>query len=288
MRVILIDDGSTESAPDDLAGEPQSLAPVQILVLRRNLGHQRALAVGMCYIDEHFNCSRVLVMDGDGEDRPGDVVPLLEKYDEEAGKKIVFAERLRRSEGVIFTISYFLYRMIHLLLTGMRVRVGNFSVMPAAQLHRLVTVSDLWNHYSASVFRARLPYTTVPVARGQRYAGRTHMNFVSLVTHGLSAMSVFAEWVGVRILLTIIVLTSLLAVGAASFGAYRMFAGGAPPEWIAATLVPVCVLIAQLILLALVFVFVVLGGRGGSSFIPARDYAVFVDYLRTISREQSP
>ena len=96
-----------------------------------------------------------------------------------------------------------------LLLTGIPVRVGNFSVIPAAQLRRLVVVSELWNHYAAAVFKARTPKATVPTARAPRLAGRSRMNFVDLVTHGLSALSVHSELIGVRLLVVAAVLISV-------------------------------------------------------------------------------
>src|SRR3954465_13663799 len=49
--VLVVDDGSTEPAPR-LAGPFRALASVRILELRRNLGHQRAIAVGLAYVHD--------------------------------------------------------------------------------------------------------------------------------------------------------------------------------------------------------------------------------------------
>ena len=87
------------------------------------------------------------------------------------------------------------------MLTGERVRVGNFSAIPPSLLPRLVAVSELWNHYAAAVFKSRIPYITIPTARGVRYAGQSTMNYVALVTHGLSAMAAFGDRIGVRLLM---------------------------------------------------------------------------------------
>lgn len=87
------------------------------------------------------------------------------------------------------------------MLTGIRVRVGNFSILPFAYLDTLVVMSELWNHYAASVFRSKLPFAMIPIPRGTRFAGTSKMNFVALVSHGLSAISVFGDIVGVRLLI---------------------------------------------------------------------------------------
>ncbi len=56
---------------------------------------------------------------------------------------VVFAERTRRSEGPLYSVLYFLYRWTHYLLTGIPVRVGNFSAIGRATVRSLAVVSDL-------------------------------------------------------------------------------------------------------------------------------------------------
>src|SRR5688572_7367434 len=103
VRVLLVDDGSSNPLPDSLRQMRFSaLETVEILALRRNLSHQRAIAVGLCYIDEHLPGRAVVVMDGDGEDKPTDVPILLRRFEEQEGKKVIFAERARRTERLLF------------------------------------------------------------------------------------------------------------------------------------------------------------------------------------------
>jgi len=97
-------------------------------------------------------------MDGDGEDSPNDIPRMLEQFTKHEGNSIVFASRLKRSENRLFRVFCQGYRLLHYLCTGISVRVGNFSVIRGKLLRRLVVVSDLWNHYAASVIKARLPF----------------------------------------------------------------------------------------------------------------------------------
>ncbi|HTU93555.1 MAG TPA: glycosyltransferase [Gemmataceae bacterium] len=152
-NVLIVDDGSTVTAGSDGAPERafQALRRVDVLQLRRNLGHQRAIAVGLAYIADKVPCRAVIVMDSDGEDDPHDVPRLLKKFSEEGERKIIFAERTQRSETRVFRIFYSLYRAFHYLLTNQKVRVGNFSIIPESRLASLVVVSEIWNHYAAAV-----------------------------------------------------------------------------------------------------------------------------------------
>ena len=153
--VLFVDDGS----PIPLARQlcPPAGVTADVLRLRRNVGHQRAIALGAAYVQECISCDAMLVMDADGEDRPEDAVALVARCRERAGERIIFAERTRRSESALFQLFYRLYQVLHWMLTGVRVRVGNFSVVPRGHLAALVTLPALWNHYAAAIFQARLP-----------------------------------------------------------------------------------------------------------------------------------
>src|SRR4051794_36498094 len=106
-RVLIVDDGSTAPADDSFPGGPfHALKQIDVLRLRRNLGHQRAITVGLAYVEQHVPCRSVVLMDSDGEDAPGDVPRLLARCEEEAGRRIVFAERTRRSESWTFILFY--------------------------------------------------------------------------------------------------------------------------------------------------------------------------------------
>jgi hypothetical protein len=276
-RVVLINDGSTQSVPGNLVDGPLlAIREVQVLALRRNLGHQRALAVGLAFVHERMPCDAVVVMDADGEDDPSDVARLLTEVRARQGGAIVFARRVRRSEGLTFTLLYNLYRTVHRVLTGIPVQVGNFSVVPQALLGRLVVTSDLWNHYAAAVFQSRTPYAMLPTARAPRLSGSSRMNLVSLVSHGLSAIAVFADRVGVRILLASIAAVSGV-LGAFAVAVVRsLWTHRAVPGWFVAAALIALLLVLQAGAAASLFVLQVLFARAASTFIPVRDYPFFV------------
>ena len=273
--VLLVDDGSFEPAPaSPVAARAGGIAAVDVLRLRRNLGHQRAIAIALAYLEATAAPDLVVVMDGDGEDRPSDVPRLLAAAD--SGDAVVFAERRRRSEGVLFTTLYHGYRIVHWLFTGERVRVGNFSVIPRAALARLVAVSDLWNHYAAAVFKSRIPFSTIPTERGIRYAGKTQMNYVALVTHGLSAMAAFGDRIGVRLLTLTIAITAIVTGGLIGSVARLWISGAVMPSWAPFAIALIVLLVVQAFAVSLTFVFVILGGRDSSTFLPLRDYQYYV------------
>jgi hypothetical protein len=162
------------------------------------------------------------------------------------------------------------------MLTGVAVRVGNFSVVPRAALGRLMAVPDLWNHYAASVYRARLPRRLVPLPRGRRLAGKSKMNFVSLLIHGLCAMSVFSDQVSAR-LLTAAVSFAVVAMGLIGLTAgIRWFSDLAIPGWATFTVGLLLLLVVQLLSFATLFVFLIASRRSSVSFLLTRDAPYFI------------
>jgi hypothetical protein len=207
---------------------------------------------------------------------------LLDKYKQLEGKKIIFAERTRRSESISFRVFYWLYKMVHIILTGRGIRVGNFSVIPRSCLSSLVAVSEMWNHYAAAAITSRQPFDTIPTKRARRLAGESKMNFASLVTHGLSAISVYSEIIGVRLLLLVSLLIALVLSGIVTTVALRLLTDLAIPGWATAATGLLLIILFQAIMLAFVFSFVILAGRNGSTFIPLRDYVYFVTRMEPV------
>jgi len=281
LSVLMIDDGST-TPPPELLGPYAKLTGVSVLKLKKNVGHQRALAVGLCYIAEKIKCDAVVIMDGDGQDVPADATRLVERMKQLPEPTAVFAERARRSESLAFRLCYGVYRLLHLLLTGLGIHVGNFSVLPAAYLDRLAIEPMLWNHYAASVMRARVPVDRVPTSRGVRIQGESRLNFVALVVHGLSALACYGEIIGVRLILLSGLLFVFGLIDLAALIGIKFLTNFAGLGWTSIVLGLVLVVILQVATLVSNFTMQIISMRSVQPFLPARDYAWFVAGLTTL------
>ena len=274
----MVDDGSVQKCDRaNFQGGFSTVRAIGTLRLRRNLGHQRAIAIGLVHIQQTSNCDAVVVMDADGEDTPEGLAQLLRAYSDTHGATAIFAERSRRSESFVFRLFYQLYKLMHRCLTGISVRVGNFSILPAPYLTTLVVMSELWNHYAAAVFRSKLPFTMIPIPRGTRIAGTSGMNFVALVSHGLSAISVFGDIVGVRLFIGALAGSFLAGAGIIAVAIIRLFTDRAIPGWATYATGTLAIIAIQLITIATSFTFFVLSNRTNLGFIPLRDYSLFVE-----------
>jgi polyisoprenyl-phosphate glycosyltransferase len=284
VSILLVDDGSPEPLKGWSPFEPAHISRIDMLLLERNMGHQRAIAMGLCTIKNEIECDAVLVMDADGEDRAQDVIRLVNCF-RERPECIVFAGRQRRYESFVFRTGYRGYRLFHRILTGRSIREGNFSIMPRSALDRLVTMSELWNHYPGAVYKSRLPHLRLATDRGHRLGGKSHMDLVSLVVHGLAGICTFYEVVATRILIASVSCVLLLALVLAAVFGIRIYTNLAVPGWATYTSGLLLVLMIQIASVSFSLVFLLIATRLNMTFVPVRDYRVFAKGLEALWSE---
>ena len=282
ISIVAVDDGSTQSLSkaDTKIGRFKHIREINILHLVRNLGHQKAIALGIAYINSNIASDRVVIMDADGEDQPKDIAKLLETSKKSPGH-IIFARRTRRSEGLVFRVFYFLYKVIFNVLTGREIAFGNFSLIPAALLNRVAHLPEIWNHFAAGIMRANIPWSSIPTKRGKRYSGKSSMNFIALVIHGLSAISVYIEILTVRLMLFAIVIILIGIVSFLGLLYVKYLTPLAIPGWATNVAIGIVVIMFQAILLLALLAFLSLNYRSSKLFIPAKDYQ---DYLLNLEK----
>lgn len=269
-----VNDGSTESAPSHLLRVQSHDFVVE---LTRNVGHQKAIALGIAYVSRHFPRQPMVVMDADGEDQPQHLSVLEARG--KTSNTIVFARRTKRHEGFIFQFFYRIYKLIFRMLTGKSIAFGNFSYIPGHLTGRVAHVSEIWNHFSGGIIKSRIPYSSIPLERGRRLAGESKMNFTSLVLHGLSAVAVHADTMAVRLMLFCIGLVCLSVLSIVTVSLLKFFTPFTSPGWATTVVTGFSSLIMQSFLVSLLLLFVVLMYRTQKLFIPAKDYS---DYISRI------
>jgi len=281
MSFLIVNDCSIA---DPLPLPVEGFRAVRVLHLYRNVGHQKAIALGLSYIADQGEPGPAIVMDADGEDKPEDIEQLLGKAMETG--KVVFAHRSKRHEGLMFRVFYEMYKWVFKTMTGKVITFGNFSAIPYPNLRKLVHVSEIWNNYPGGVIRSRLPYTAIPLERGRRLAGESKMNFVSLILHGLSAVSVLMDTTAVRILIFCVLLATTAGVGIALVLLARLNTDWVIPGWASYLVFSLFIVILQAFLISLLLVFIVLTYRTQQPFIPALQYRNYVDRVEEVLNEE--
>ena len=202
ISAIIVNDASNHDRQEENKNL-ENINSIKILNMKTNQGHARCIATGLKYINEKEDFDYVIPMDGDGEDRPEEIIEFLNKIKISNNEPIV-AERVKRSENLIFKICYQVHKLITLTFTGKYIKFGNFTCLPKTTVQKLINEKSTWNSYSGSLKKVENNLLSVPSTRGTRYFGPSKMSFYNLIKHSLSIISVFRKTFLIRSALFII------------------------------------------------------------------------------------
>ena len=199
FSIIIINDASTQKKPENCFNF-KNLKSIKIINMLENRGHGRCNAAGLKYIYENEDFDYVLPMDGDGEDRPEEIIQFVEKIKTDPDIPVV-GERIKRSESNLFKFCYVVHKIITFIFTGKLIKFGHFSCIPKSIVKEMVNEKATWNCYSASLVKITKERNSIPSIRGKRYFDLSKMSFYNLITHSFSIISVFKYNVLIRSIL---------------------------------------------------------------------------------------
>ena len=199
VSVLIVNDASTEERPKTEINF-KKIKSVRVVNMKQNRGHARCNAAGLKYLTEKEDFDYVIVMDGDGEDRPEELTSLFNKSKENPSMTVT-ADRIKRSEGLFFKLLYECHKILTFVFTGKLIKFGNYSCLPKKDTARLIKESCIWSSFSGSVTKIISDRVSVPSVRGLRYFGPSQMNFFDLLIHSFSIIAVFKGSVIIRTVL---------------------------------------------------------------------------------------
>ena len=202
FNCIIINDSSTIQMGN--VSKPQTFKNFKILDLKKNIGHARCIASGLRYLVNNEKFDFVILMDGDGEDRPEEIKYLISKATSLDNSSVV-AKRVKRSEGFIFKLLYETHKILTFLTTGKKIFFGNYSCLTFKDAKILIEKKTTWSSYSGSVTKNLTNLVEIDSIRGLRYFGPSKMSLIKLVIHSLAIMASFKESVFFRSSLLIMI-----------------------------------------------------------------------------------
>ena len=203
FECLIINDASTNQLID--LAKPSKFALMEILNMKENRGHARCNAFGIRHIFQNKEFDYLILMDGDGEDRPVEIKYLIEKIRENPDISVV-AKRVKRSEGMLFQLLYQAHKLITIIFTGKNINFGNYCMLTKKDVGKLHSKASLWSSFSGAVKKYLSPLNEINSIRGLRYFGQSHMSILKLIIHSLSIIAVFKYQVFFRSTLMIILL----------------------------------------------------------------------------------
>jgi len=196
VSVLIVNDASTEQRPE-ISLNLNNLKSIQVINMKENRGHARCNAAGLKYINEREDVDYVIPMDGDGEDRPEEIRPLIEKA-KEYPDTVITANRIKRSEGLLFKFCYLIHKYLTFVFTGQSIKFGNYTCLTKSAVDKMSKEAATWSSFSGSLSKVVKDRRSVPSIRGVRYFGPSKMSFINLLKHSLSIAAVYKFTVLIR------------------------------------------------------------------------------------------
>ena len=206
FECLIVNDASTINQTELI--KPNHIQSLEILNMKENRGHARCNAFGIRYIFKKKKFDNLILMDGDGEDRPIEIKSLVDAIIGNPSMSVV-AKRVKRSEGPFFQFLYQVHKLITLVFTGKNINFGNYSILTKADVEKLYSQASLWSSFSGTVKKNLEQLNEINSVRGLRYFGPSQMSLFKLVIHSLSIIAVFKYQVFLRSTFIIIVLAYL-------------------------------------------------------------------------------
>ncbi len=170
MEVILVNDGSSDSTIELLAGWASEDPRIKVLHLSRNFGHQIAATAGLDYAAG----DAVVLIDADLQDPLPVVHQMIERYQQ--GYDVVYGQRASRAgEGAFkkFTAWAFYRLMRGLVYKELPLDSGDFRLMSSERLEGLKSMRETHRFLRGMVTWVGFPQIALPYERAPRVAGET-------------------------------------------------------------------------------------------------------------------
>ena len=192
---MIVNDASTIQLPEIKV--PKNIKKIEIFNMKQNKGHARCNAFAIRYLSKNNNFDHLIIMDGDGEDRPEEIKYLVNQALEDQEVSVV-AKRVKRSEGFLFQILYEVHKLITLVFTGKQINFGNYSCLTKKDVVTLSQQESLWSSFSGTLKKSISRLNTINSTRGLRYYGPSKMSLFNLGIHSFSIIAVFKSQVFLR------------------------------------------------------------------------------------------
>ena len=193
VSVLIINDASIEERPV-ININFKKINLVKVISINKNQGHARCYATGLKFIMEKENFDYVIPMDADGEDRPEELNLFFNKSREHPNK-VITADRIKRSEGLLFKLCYQIHKYLTYVFTGHSIKFGNFSCLPREVVAKMIKEPSTWSSFSGSLTKLINERISIPSVRSLRYYGPSKMSFFKLIIHSFSIIAVFKKTV---------------------------------------------------------------------------------------------
>ncbi len=188
-EIILVDDGSLDDSWYKIEALSKIHSNVIGIKLSRNFGQHYAISCGI----EHAIGEWIVVMDGDLQDHPKEIVRLYEKT--KVGYKIVTANRINRKDTFFKKSTSILFWKCLSYLSGTKLHhtISNFGIYHQSAIQAVVHMRDTIRFFPTMIHAVGFPKTTIDVEHNARQEGKSTYSLKRMLRLALDVIIVNSE-----------------------------------------------------------------------------------------------
>ena len=188
VSIYVVNDGSTKKQELKVK-KLKKIKKIKIINLKKNLGSQISISLGLNLLKKMKVNSDIIVMDSDGEDNPNKI-PLMLSLLKDNQDKIIVASRAQRKETFFLKFLNMVRLVLTFLLTGKYMNYGNFSAFKSNKLKNFSEKKDLLLAYCAGITK-NMNILKTPINKEYRYFEKSKVNFTFLFFYSLRILSIY-------------------------------------------------------------------------------------------------
>ncbi len=188
FNIVVVDDCSNDDTITVLKNYEIKAKNISFyaLHLKYNAGHQQAIFQGILFLKQ-LKQDYTIIMDSDGEDSPEAIQLLLNQLNFD----IVEVKRGQRSEGIMFSILYYFYKILFRIITGKQMNFGNYCMLNQKLIERIQLTSFI--HLPAYLLKQKAKRTNIIYNRNKRIDGKSKMGYKNLLLHSFKSFVEFGD-----------------------------------------------------------------------------------------------
>ena len=202
IDILIMNDNSSERIKI-INKKFDCIKKIEVLTIPKNVGSQRAIALGLLYLKKLKSEFIVTVMDSDGEDDPNQVFRMI-NLAMKSPNLVITSNRKNRKESKIIILLYKIHLVLTFIFSFKWISFGNFSSFHKKNISSLFIDNSPHYALSSAVVKNCL-FKRVYAKRKKRYFDKSKLSLISLIEHSLRVNAVFLK----KICITSAIYTSL-------------------------------------------------------------------------------
>ncbi len=206
-EILIINDGSKKKI-NVQKKKLSKLKKIKVISLKKNLGSQKAIAIGLKYLSRVKNKFFITVMDCDGEDNPNKIKSMLEESFNNRSL-IITSNRKQRKESLLIIFLYKIHLLITFFFTFRWMSFGNFSTFYSQNLKKILSNNSSWYAHASSVM-LNCKIKRLYAKREKRYFDKSNLSLKGLFEHSIRINSVFLKSIVLNSIIYILLINILI------------------------------------------------------------------------------